>query len=99
VAATQYYFFDVAGRPLVITNHFRNFNLVSIGQSRFKYLTILFEIVLIVLIPIGEVRYTSTFFIPHEFFFKFSAFSPAINRAASGVTFNSLSELDIFSVD
>jgi hypothetical protein len=64
-------FFYVEGRPLVITNHFRNFNLVSIGQSGFKYLAILFEIVLIVLIPIGEVTYTSTFFIPHEFFFYF----------------------------
>jgi hypothetical protein len=71
VAATQYIFFYVEGRPLVITNHFRNFNLVSIGQSRFKYLAILFEIVLIVLIPIGEVRYTSTFFVPHDFFFQF----------------------------
>jgi hypothetical protein len=28
-----------------------------------------------------------------------SEFSPATNRAASGVTFNSLSELEIFSVD
>jgi hypothetical protein len=36
-------------------------------------------------------------------FFRFcgnnSEFSPATNRAGSGVTFNSLSELDIFSVD
>jgi hypothetical protein len=42
-----HFVFDVEGRPSVITNHFRNFNLVSIGQSRFKYLSILFEIVLI----------------------------------------------------
>jgi hypothetical protein len=51
---TVHFVFDVEGRPSVITNRFRNFNLVSIGQSRFKYLSILFEIVLIVLIPIGE---------------------------------------------
>jgi hypothetical protein len=49
---TVHFVFDVEGRPSVITNHFRNFNLVSIGQSRFKYLSILFEIVLIVLISI-----------------------------------------------
>jgi hypothetical protein len=49
---TVHFVFDVEGRPSVITNHFRNFNLVSIEQSRFKYLSILFEIVLIVLIPI-----------------------------------------------
>jgi hypothetical protein len=40
---TVHFVFDVEGRPSVITNHFRNFNLVSIGQSRFKYLSILFE--------------------------------------------------------
>jgi hypothetical protein len=44
---TVHFVFDVEGRPSVMTNHFRNFNLVSIGQSRFKYLSILFEIVLI----------------------------------------------------
>jgi hypothetical protein len=38
---TVHFVFDVEGRSSVITNHFRNFNLVSIGQSRFKYLSIL----------------------------------------------------------
>jgi hypothetical protein len=51
---TVHFVFNVEGRPSVITNHCRNFNLVSVGQSGFKYLAILFEIVLIVLIPIGE---------------------------------------------
>jgi hypothetical protein len=47
---TVHFVFDVEGRPSVITRLRRK--IVSIGQSRFKYLAILFEIVLIVLIPI-----------------------------------------------
>jgi hypothetical protein len=66
----QFFFFDVEGRPSVITNRFRNFNLVSIGQSRFQCLAILFEIVLIVLIPIGEFIH-QLFSYLMKFFFQF----------------------------
>jgi hypothetical protein len=65
---TVLFFFDVEGRPSVITNRFRNFNLVSIGQSRLKYLAILFEMILIILIPIGEFIHQPFSYLMKNFF-------------------------------
>jgi hypothetical protein len=65
---TVHFVFDVERKPSVITIRFRNLNLVSIGQSRFKYLAILFEIVLIVLIPIGEFIHQFFWYLMNFFF-------------------------------